>query len=235
MTSWPTTGPIRNNASSQADFMARQLKVFRTHLGFYDLIVAAPSKKAALEAWGASPHLFAQGFAAETTEPKLVEAAEKKPGVVLKRQFGSSGEFLESVESLRVPKASAEEAAARRAREREQESERKAAAAAARAEQRAEERAAEQREREALHEAKTAQAREKKDVSRRQRQEEDEAAAAAQAAQAELRAELRSLTQQHWEQLRDIQRRETALAKERREIEQAFEQRSGAIRRKLDK
>ena len=49
--------------------MARQIKVFRTHLGFYDLIVAAPSKKAALEAWGASPHLFAQGFAAETTEP----------------------------------------------------------------------------------------------------------------------------------------------------------------------
>ncbi len=87
--------------------MARQIKVFRTHLGFYDLIVAAPSKKAALEAWGASPHLFTQGFAAETTEPKLVEAALKAPGVVLKRQFGSTGEFLESVDSLRVPKASA--------------------------------------------------------------------------------------------------------------------------------
>src|SRR5258708_30051937 len=118
--------------------MARKLKVFRTHLGFYDLIVAAPSKKAALEAWGASPHLFTQGFAAETTEPKLVEAALKKPGVVLKRQFGATGDFLESVDSLRVPKASAEEAAARRAREREQEGEKKAAAPAARAEQRAE-------------------------------------------------------------------------------------------------
>ena len=94
--------------------MARQLKVFRTHLGFHDLIVAAPSKKAALEAWGASPNLFSQGFAAETTEPKLVEAALKKPGVVLKRQFGSTGEFRENGEDLQIPKASAAEAAARR-------------------------------------------------------------------------------------------------------------------------
>ena len=98
--------------------MARQLKVFRTHLGFHDLIVAAPSKKAALEAWGASPNLFSQGFAAETNEPKLVEAALKKPGVVLKRQFGSTGEFRENGEDLQIPKASAAEAAARLARER---------------------------------------------------------------------------------------------------------------------
>jgi len=69
--------------------MARKLKVFRTHLGFYDLIVAAPSQKAALEAWGASPHLFSQGFAAVETDPRLVGAALKKPGVVLRRQFGS--------------------------------------------------------------------------------------------------------------------------------------------------
>jgi colicin import membrane protein len=210
--------------------MARQLKVYRTHLGFYDLIVAAPSKKAALEAWGASPHLFAQGFAAETTEPKLVEAALKAPGVVLKRQFGSKGEFLESVDSLSVPKASAEEVAARRAREREQESEKKAAAAAAQAEQRAGQRADEQRHRDALKEAKAAQTREKKDAVQREREDK----AAAQAAQAELRAELQSLTQQHRERLRDIERREASLAKERREIEQAFEQLSGALRRKLD-
>ena len=103
--------------------MARQLKVFRTHLGFHDLIVAAPSKKAALEAWGASPNLFSQGFAAETTEPKLVEAALKKPGVVLKRQFGSTGEFRENGEDLQIPKASAAEAAARLARERKKERE----------------------------------------------------------------------------------------------------------------
>src|SRR6266478_6570984 len=96
--------------------MARKLKVFRTHLGFYDLLVAAPSQKAALEAWGASPHIFAQGFAAVETDPRLVRAALEKPGVVLKRQFGSKGEFQESAGALRAPKASATDAAARRER-----------------------------------------------------------------------------------------------------------------------
>ena len=35
--------------------MARtgRLKVFRTSIGFHDAYVAAPSRKAALEAWGA--------------------------------------------------------------------------------------------------------------------------------------------------------------------------------------
>src|SRR5215469_14621159 len=96
--------------------MAPRLKVFRTHLGFYDVIVAAPSQKAALEAWGAGSNLFAHGFASVVTDPGLAKAALSKPGVVLKRQFGSEGEFRESVESLRAPRASAEEAAAQRAR-----------------------------------------------------------------------------------------------------------------------
>src|SRR3954463_15679213 len=103
--------------------MARQLKVFRTHLGFHDLIVAAPSKKAALEAWGASPNLFTQGFAEQTNEAKLVEAALKKPGIVLRRQFGSTGEFKENGGDRQVPKASPAEAAARLARERKRERE----------------------------------------------------------------------------------------------------------------
>jgi hypothetical protein len=33
--------------------MARKLKTYQTSLGFFDLAVAAPSMKAALEAWGA--------------------------------------------------------------------------------------------------------------------------------------------------------------------------------------
>ncbi len=33
--------------------MARKLKVFRTPAGFHDAYVAAPSRKAALAAWGA--------------------------------------------------------------------------------------------------------------------------------------------------------------------------------------
>ena len=216
--------------------MARQLKVFRTHLGFYDLIVAAPSKKAALEAWGASPHLFTQGFAAETTEPKLVEAAEKKPGVVLKRQFGSTGDFLESVEACRIPKASTEEAAARRAREREQEGEKKAAATAARARRQRPNNAREQRA--AERGTRGAEGGEGRPSPREAGRVAPPARRGGRArggrpGRAPRRAALSDAAA--WEQLRDIQRRETALAKERREIEQAFELRSGAIRRKLDK
>ena len=96
--------------------MAPRLKVFRTHLGFYDVVVAAPSQKAALEAWGAGSNLFAHGFASIVADPELAKAALRKPGVVLKRQFGSKGEFSESGESLHAPKASPAEAAAQHAR-----------------------------------------------------------------------------------------------------------------------
>jgi len=71
--------------------MAR--KVFRAHLGFYDTIIAAPSQKAALAAWGASPAEFAHGFASVTEDPQAIEAALKQPGVVLKRPYGSRGAF----------------------------------------------------------------------------------------------------------------------------------------------
>ena len=76
--------------------MARKLKTFQTSLGFYDLAVAAPSMKAALEAWGAGSNLFHQGFAKETDDPEVVAATMSKPGVVLKRPAGSNGSFAES-------------------------------------------------------------------------------------------------------------------------------------------
>jgi hypothetical protein len=41
-----------------ADSMPRKLKTFQTSLGFYDLAIAVPSMKAALEAWGAGSNLF---------------------------------------------------------------------------------------------------------------------------------------------------------------------------------
>ena len=75
--------------------MARKLKTFQTSLGFYDLAVAAPSMKAALEAWGAGSNLFHQGFAKESADPDVVAATMAKPGVVLKRPAGSSGRFAE--------------------------------------------------------------------------------------------------------------------------------------------
>lgn len=75
--------------------MARKLKIFQTSIGFYDLAVAAPSMKAALEAWGAGSNLFHQGVANETDDPDVVAATMSKPGLVLKRPAGSSGRFAE--------------------------------------------------------------------------------------------------------------------------------------------
>ncbi len=78
--------------------MARKLKTYLTSLGFFDQAVAAPSMKAALEAWGSKSNLFHQGFAREVDDPAIVEATMAKPGVVLKRPIGSSGQFTESAD-----------------------------------------------------------------------------------------------------------------------------------------
>src|SRR4051812_19181667 len=65
--------------------MPRKLKVYQTSLGFFDLAIAAPSMKAALESWGAGSNLFHQRLAKETDDPDVVAATMAKPGVVLKR------------------------------------------------------------------------------------------------------------------------------------------------------
>jgi colicin import membrane protein len=79
-------------------FMARKLKVYQTSLGFYDLAIAAPSMKAALEAWGADSNLFHQGVAKESNDPEVVAAAMSKPGVILRRPVGSDAPFRENAE-----------------------------------------------------------------------------------------------------------------------------------------
>src|SRR5215471_18135890 len=78
--------------------MARKLKVYQTSLGFYDLAIAAPSMKAALDAWGAESNLFHQGVASESDDPDVVAAAMSKPGVILRRPVGSNGPFKEHAE-----------------------------------------------------------------------------------------------------------------------------------------
>lgn len=78
--------------------MARKLKTFVTSLGFFELAVAAPSMKAALEAWGMKHNAFHQGFARETEDSKIVAAAMAKPGVVLRRPVGTKGAFTENAE-----------------------------------------------------------------------------------------------------------------------------------------
>ena len=75
--------------------MARKLKTYQTSLGFFDLAIAAPSMKAALEAWGAGSNLFHQGVAKETDDPDVVAATMSTPGVILRRPAGSSGRFAE--------------------------------------------------------------------------------------------------------------------------------------------
>lgn len=78
--------------------MPRKLKVYQTSIGFSDLVIAAPSMRAALEAWGAASNLFHQGFAKEADDRAAVDAALDKPGIVLKRPVGSDNPFSESIE-----------------------------------------------------------------------------------------------------------------------------------------
>ena len=78
--------------------MPRKLKVYQTSQGFFDLAIAVPSMKAALEAWGANGNLFHQGFAKEVTDSNTVEAAMAKPGVVLKRPVGTHRAFSENAQ-----------------------------------------------------------------------------------------------------------------------------------------
>jgi len=76
----------------------RKLKTYQTSLGFFDLAIAAPSMKAALEAWGADSNLFHQGAAKESDDPDIIAATMAKPGVVLRRPVGSDGPFGERAE-----------------------------------------------------------------------------------------------------------------------------------------
>jgi len=62
-----------------------RLKVFRTAIGFHDAYVAAPSRKAALAAWGTDKDLFARGIAEEVMDPALIEKPLSAPGTVFRQ------------------------------------------------------------------------------------------------------------------------------------------------------
>ena len=76
----------------------QKLKVFRTPIGFHDAYVAAPSQKAALEAWGADGNLFAQGIAEQVTDPESMEEPLASPGKVIKRVRGSTDEHFAALD-----------------------------------------------------------------------------------------------------------------------------------------
>jgi hypothetical protein len=77
--------------------MPRKLKVFRTSTGFHDAYVAAPSRKAALAAWGAEADLFARGVAEEVDDPRLARAALDRPGEVIRLSRGDLAAQLKAL------------------------------------------------------------------------------------------------------------------------------------------
>ena len=95
-----------------------KLKVFRTPIGFHDAYVAAPSQKAALEAWGADGNLFAQGIAEQVTDRALMEEALERPGEIIRKVRGSADEHFAALDRIakRKDKPSARPPAARRDR-----------------------------------------------------------------------------------------------------------------------
>ncbi|WP_176597453.1 MULTISPECIES: hypothetical protein [Sphingobium] len=92
--------------------MPRALKTYRTAIGFHDAYVAAPSQKAALEAWGADANLFARGVAEVVTDPALTADPLAHPGQVIKRPRGSMAEHLAALPHEKP--ASGRKAAARK-------------------------------------------------------------------------------------------------------------------------
>ena len=85
--------------------MAKALKVFRTAIGFHDAYVAAPSRKAALEAWGTTKDLFARGAAEVVDDPALAKEPLANPGVVIKRSRGSAADQIAALPKTKARKA----------------------------------------------------------------------------------------------------------------------------------
>jgi predicted RNase H-like nuclease (RuvC/YqgF family) len=76
-----------------------RLKVFRTTSGIHDHVVAAPSRPAALKAWGARTDLFSMGVASEVTDAKVKKKALEHPGEVIR--ISRSGDLEKEPESRR--------------------------------------------------------------------------------------------------------------------------------------
>jgi hypothetical protein len=58
-----------------------RFRVYKTHIGFHDWVVAAPNQKAALKAWDVRENLFAMGAAKAVEDEEAVELAMKRPGI----------------------------------------------------------------------------------------------------------------------------------------------------------
>ena len=69
--------------------MARKLKTYQTSLGFFDQAIAAPSMKAALDAWGAESNLFTR----ESRKKPMIPTSSPRPSFsgALSDRMGPSG------------------------------------------------------------------------------------------------------------------------------------------------
>lgn len=76
---------------------AQKLKVYRTPIGFHDAYVAAPSQKAALEAWGSDADLFARGVAEQVDDAELMAEPLAHPGQVIRKLRGTAEEQLSAL------------------------------------------------------------------------------------------------------------------------------------------
>lgn len=101
-----------------------KLKVYRTPIGFHDAYVAAPSQKAAIEAWGSDKDVFQRGRAELVTDPELTKEPLANPGKVIKRLRGTEAEQIAALgetgegekRTNKSAKAEAEEAEVKPAR-----------------------------------------------------------------------------------------------------------------------
>ena len=87
--------------------MPRKLKVFCMPIGFEDAYVAAPSRKAALAAWGTDRDQFARGMAQEVTDAKLTREPLAHPGQVIRKSRGDLASQLKALPPRPKGKAAA--------------------------------------------------------------------------------------------------------------------------------
>lgn len=83
--------------------MPRALKVFRLPIGFHDAYVAAPTQKAAIEAWGSDKDVFQRGQAELVTDPELTREPLESPGKVIKRLRGTAAEQIAALGETPAP------------------------------------------------------------------------------------------------------------------------------------
>jgi len=164
----------------------QKLKVYSTPIGFHDALVAAPSQKAALEAWGAGTNLFSQGAAHVVTDKDLAKVPLEHPGQVVRVLRGSKEEQLAALAKQELPKRSKRSTAEvlpRRPRKRVHKPSRSAVDKAEKALEKLEKRQAGQRQK--LEKERDSIERELRELRRRHESERDQAQGELEKAQAD--------------------------------------------------